>query len=55
MPSTGDLRYNWVVSRLAALDVEELEKIALDAWRIVVPTKVAWDHLVGFDQRGATG
>src|ERR687892_2076235 len=37
MPRASDLRYNWVVVRLRALDRERLREIVLDAWRMVVP------------------
>jgi hypothetical protein len=49
MPRTSDLRYNWVVVRLAAIDVEEAEELVLDAWRMVVPKKVAAEY---FNERG---
>ena len=45
MPRTSELRYNWVVVRLAALDEVELREIVLDAWRMVVPKRVAAEHL----------
>lgn len=45
MPKPSDLRYNWVVVRLAAIDRDELREIVLDAWRIVVPKTVAAEHL----------
>ena len=45
MPPTSDLRYHWVVVRLAAIDRTEMREIVLDAWRMVVPKKVA----VAFD------
>ena len=41
MPATSDLRYNWVVARLAALDRDEMRELVLDAWRMVVPKRVA--------------
>jgi hypothetical protein len=41
LPSAGDLRYNWVLVRLAAVDVDELRELLVDAWRMVVPKKVA--------------
>ena len=41
MPRRSDLRYNWVVVRLDALDQAELREIVLDAWEMVVPKKVA--------------
>src|SRR4051812_39108202 len=45
MPKTSDLRYNWVVARLAALDHRELEELVIEAWRMCVPKKVAAEHL----------
>ena len=41
MPERGDLRYNWVVVRLAAIDEQEMREIVLDAWRMAVPKRVA--------------
>lgn len=41
MPKQSDLRYNWVVVRLAAIDAVEMREIVLDAWRMVVPKSVA--------------
>lgn len=41
MPKQSDLRYNWVVVRLAAIDAIEMREIVLDAWRMVVPKSVA--------------
>ena len=45
MPKLSDQRYNWVVVRLGAIDEEEMQEIVLEAWRMVVPKKVAADHL----------
>jgi hypothetical protein len=41
MPSRGDLRYHWVLVRLAAIDADEMRELVLDAWRMVVPKGVA--------------
>ena|SRR5438094_982400 len=41
MPKRGDLRYHWAVVRLAAIDEREMREIVLDAWRMVVPKRVA--------------
>jgi hypothetical protein len=49
MPSTSDLRYNWVVVRLAAIDVVEMQELVLDAWAMVVPKRVAAAHM-GLDR-----
>ena len=45
MPSPSDMRYHWAVVRLAAIDDEEMRELVLDAWRMVVPKKVAAAHL----------
>jgi hypothetical protein len=44
-PKPSDLRYNWLEVRLSALDHEELHELVLDAWRMVVPRRVAAAHL----------
>jgi hypothetical protein len=44
MPDRGDLRYHWVVVRLTAIDEQELREIVIDAWRMVVPKRVAAEH-----------
>lgn len=41
MPRTSDLRYNWVEVRLSAIDEAEMREIVIEAWRMVVPKKVA--------------
>ncbi|MGH2826565.1 MAG: MmcQ/YjbR family DNA-binding protein [Actinomycetota bacterium] len=45
MPKPADQRYNWVVVRLEAIDVEEMRELVLDAWRMVVPKRVAAAYL----------
>ncbi len=45
LPNRGDLRYNWVVVRLDAIDAQEMRELVLDAWRMVVPKRVAVEHL----------
>lgn len=46
MPSPGDMRYQWVQVRLAAIEVDELEELLIDAWRMCVPKKVAAAYLL---------
>jgi hypothetical protein len=41
LPKQSDMRYQWVEVRLAAIDVDEMRELVLDAWRMVVPKKVA--------------
>jgi len=45
MPKKSDQRYHWVVVRLAAIDEDEMRELVLDAWRMVVPKRVAAEHL----------
>ena len=49
-PSASDLRYHWVLVRLAAIDKTEMRELVVDAWRMVVPKRVAEKWLV--DLRG---
>jgi hypothetical protein len=44
MPEAADLRYNWAVVRLAALDAHEMRELVVDAWAFVVPKRVAEEH-----------
>jgi hypothetical protein len=41
MPSASDLRFHWVSSDLSALEPAEAREFVVDAWRMVVPQKLA--------------
>jgi hypothetical protein len=41
LPRVSDQRFHWVTARMAALDPEEMRELIIDAWRMVVPKKVA--------------
>ena len=45
LPGQSDMRFNWTVVRLDAIDDVEMREIVLDAWRMVVPRRVALEHL----------
>ena len=45
LPRPSDLRYNWMVVRLDAIDIAEMQELVLDAWAMVVPKRVAAAHL----------
>ena len=45
MPRRSDQRFHWVHARMAVLDPEEMRELVIDAWRMVVPKKVAAAHL----------
>jgi hypothetical protein len=40
-PRESDMRFNWVVARLDKLGRREMEELVFDAWRMVVPKRVA--------------
>ncbi len=44
LPRQGDMRYNWVVVRLAAIDLDEMTELVQDAWAMCVPKGVAARH-----------
>jgi len=46
-PHRSDERYNWVRLWLPAVDAAELRELIVDAWRMVVPKRVAAAHLDG--------
>ncbi|HXT90406.1 MAG TPA: MmcQ/YjbR family DNA-binding protein [Trebonia sp.] len=41
MPRLSDQRFHWINARMAALDKDEMRELIIDAWRMVVPKKVA--------------
>ena len=43
-PSESDMRFNWIHARLDALDPEEMRDLVLDAWKFVVPKRVAAEY-----------
>jgi hypothetical protein len=45
LPAPSDMRYHWVHCRLDAIDVDEIHELVIEAWRMVVPKRVAREHL----------
>jgi hypothetical protein len=45
MPIPSDLRYNWVRVWLDAIDLTEMRELVVDAWRMVVPKRIAAEYL----------
>jgi hypothetical protein len=41
LPTASDMRFNWVHAELQALDPAEARELVVDAWRMVVPHKLA--------------
>jgi hypothetical protein len=44
LPRESDLRYNWAVVRLAAIEADEMRDLVVDAWAMVVPKSVAAEY-----------
>lgn len=45
LPRRSDQRFQWINARMAALGTDEMAELIIDAWRMVVPKKVAAAHL----------
>jgi len=41
LPDRSDLRYHWVLVRMAAIDEKEMRELVIDAWRMAVPKSLA--------------
>jgi hypothetical protein len=44
MPRLSDQRFHWIHAKMAAISPEEMRELVTDAWRMVVPKKVAKAH-----------
>ena len=51
LPGASDMRYRWVHARMPALDPPRMEELVVDAWRMVVPKRVAAAHVAGLPDR----
>ena len=49
LPSSGDMRYRWVVAKMSALEPDEMHELVIEAWRMCVPKFVARAYLEGAD------
>lgn len=45
MPEPADLRYHWVCVQMAAISRAEMRALVTEAWRMVVPRRLAAAHL----------
>lgn len=45
LPKPSDLRFNWIEMWLAEVGHQEMRELVVDAWRMVVPQRVAAAHL----------
>ena len=44
LPKPSEMRWNWVVGRLAAIDDGEMRELVVDAWRMCVPKFLAAEY-----------
>jgi hypothetical protein len=44
LPGPSDLRFNWALVRLDAIDAAEMRELVLDAWAMVVPQRLAAEY-----------
>jgi hypothetical protein len=54
LPKLSDQRFHWINAHMDALGADEMRELIIDAWRMVVPKKVAAARLgppVGLAQR----
>jgi hypothetical protein len=51
LPGPGDMRFQWVQAWMAELDPVLMEELVVDAWRMVVPKKVAAAYVAGLADR----
>jgi hypothetical protein len=52
LPKATDLRFQWVQAWLAELDHRQMEELVIDAWRMVVPKRVAAAYVAGLPDNG---
>jgi hypothetical protein len=45
LPRESELRFHWIEAWLDPLDADEMRELVLDAWRMVVPKRVAREVL----------
>jgi hypothetical protein len=55
LPRESDMRFHWVHARLARLDPPRAGELVVDAWRMVVPKRVAAAHLAATTGERAGG
>jgi len=51
LPNATNMRFQWVQAWLATLDPRQMEELVIDAWRMVVPKRVAAAYVAGLPDR----
>ncbi|GID94195.1 MmcQ/YjbR family DNA-binding protein [Amorphoplanes digitatis] len=47
LPNATNMRFQWVQAWMSALDHRQMEELVIDAWRMVVPKRVAAAYVAG--------
>jgi hypothetical protein len=47
LPRLSDQRFHWVHAHMTAIDPAEMRELITEAWRMVVPKRLAAAHLTG--------
>jgi hypothetical protein len=47
LPDASNMRFQWVQAWLAALEHRQMAELVIDAWRMVVPKRVAAAYVAG--------
>lgn len=47
LPNATNMRFQWVQAWLSELDHRQMEELVVDAWRMVVPKRVAAAYVAG--------
>ncbi|MET8147743.1 MmcQ/YjbR family DNA-binding protein [Actinoplanes sp. NPDC049668] len=47
LPNATNMRFQWVQAWMTALDHRQMEELVIDAWRMVVPKRVAAAYIAG--------
>jgi hypothetical protein len=51
LPRPSEMRFQWVEAWTATLEPRLMEELVIDAWRMVVPKRVAAAHVAGLADR----
>ena len=51
LPRASDMRFQWVQAWLERLDHRQMEELVIDAWRMVVPKRVAAAYIAALPDR----
>jgi hypothetical protein len=54
LPNANNMRFRWLQAWLAELDHRQMEELVIEAWRMVVPKRVAAAYVAGLPDADPT-